>query len=70
MNYTPRTCPGPGDLWQMSWQEENGKLSMSAWLRISLRNTFLATATSGSTNLPKRVRMNDILRLSLCLMSI
>lgn len=22
MNYTPRTCPGPGDLWQPSWQEE------------------------------------------------
>lgn len=22
MNYTPRTCPGPGDLWQLSWQEE------------------------------------------------
>ena len=19
---TPRTCPGPGDLWQLSWQEE------------------------------------------------
>lgn len=22
MQYTPRTCPGPGDLWQLSWQEE------------------------------------------------
>lgn len=22
MHVTPRTCPGPGDLWQMSWQEE------------------------------------------------
>lgn len=22
MQYTPRTCPGPGDLWQRSWQEE------------------------------------------------
>ena len=22
MPVTPRTCPGPGDLWQMSWQEE------------------------------------------------
>lgn len=22
MTYTPRTCPGPGDLWQPSWQEE------------------------------------------------
>ncbi len=22
MTYTPRTCPGPGDLWQFSWQEE------------------------------------------------
>ena len=19
---TPRTCPGPGDLWKLSWQEE------------------------------------------------
>lgn len=22
MNYTPRTCPGPGDLWQLSPKEE------------------------------------------------
>ena len=22
MHVTPRTCPGPGDLWQLSWQEE------------------------------------------------
>lgn len=22
MYVTPRTCPGPGDLWQPSWQEE------------------------------------------------
>lgn len=22
MRITPRTCPGPGDLWQLSWQEE------------------------------------------------
>lgn len=22
MRITPRTCPGPGDLWQPSWQEE------------------------------------------------
>lgn len=22
MHVTPRTCPGPGDLWQPSWQEE------------------------------------------------
>lgn len=22
MYVTPRTCPGPGDLWQLSWQEE------------------------------------------------
>ena len=22
MHVTPRTCPGPGDLWQMSWHEE------------------------------------------------
>lgn len=20
--HAPRTCPGPGDLWQLSWQEE------------------------------------------------
>lgn len=22
MHVTPRTCPGPGDLWHLSWQEE------------------------------------------------
>lgn len=22
MRITPRTCPGPGDLWHLSWQEE------------------------------------------------
>lgn len=22
MNMNPRCCPGPGDLWQLSWQEE------------------------------------------------
>ena len=22
MSITHRTCPGPGDLWQLSWQEE------------------------------------------------
>lgn len=22
MHVTPRTCPGPGDLWQLSWREE------------------------------------------------
>lgn len=23
MHITPRTCPGPGDLWQLSWQDLN-----------------------------------------------
>lgn len=67
MHVTPRTCPGPGDLWQPSWQEEKREAEYERLLERFLRSTSLATVTSGSINWLRLVRMNDILRLSLCL---
>ena len=34
MTYTPRTCPGPGDLWQPSWQEEKRQAEYERLLEI------------------------------------
>nr|DAN41163.1 MAG TPA: hypothetical protein [Caudoviricetes sp.] len=58
MTYTPRTCPG---------KKKNAKLSMSVCSKSSLKSTSRAIAINTSTNWRKRARMNDILKLSLCL---
>jgi len=50
--------------------KKNGKLNMNGSSKSSLKSTSRAIAMSTSTSWPRTVRMNDILKLSLCLMSI
>lgn len=70
MHVTPRTCPGPGDLWQLSWQEEKRQGEYERLLEKFFEEYIPRYCDERTINWLKLVRTKDILRLSLCLMNI
>lgn len=63
MHVTPRTCPGPGDLWQMSWQEEKRQAEYERLVEKFFEK-YIPEYCDEQTSLLKTVRMKDILRLN------
>ena len=64
MHVTPRTCPGPGDLWQPSWQEEKRQAEYERLLERFFEEYNRGIATNTSTSWQRRERMKDTLRLN------